>query len=120
MYVFSKNNKTWTCPDSSLVTIAHIQATDRDDAIKEGIVNNEIAKAYLEKLGFEVKRIEDSEPLTEVPTYAEANYYNRQHRELYDKLFYQDIGRPLTEEENEFCKAMYHAEEFACGLDGDR
>ena len=45
MYVFTKENKNWTCPDSSLVTIAHIQATDRDDAIKEGIVNNEIAKA---------------------------------------------------------------------------
>ncbi|MBQ2285534.1 MAG: hypothetical protein II244_07710 [Clostridia bacterium] len=118
MYVFTKENKNWTCPDSSLVTIAHIQATDRDDAIKEGIVNNEIAKAYLEKLGFEISHVEDPEPLTEVPKVAD--WYNRQHRELYNKLFYYGIDRPLTKEEDEFCKTMYHMEEFACGLDGDR
>lgn len=118
MYVFTKDNKTWTCPDSSLIIIARIQASDREDAFKDLIVNNELAKAYLEKQGFEVNHVEDPEPITEVPKIAD--WYNRQHRELYDKLFYQDIGRPLTKEENEFCKAMYHTEEFACGLDGDR
>ena len=118
MWIFKKNEKSWTCPDESLVAIAHIQATDRDDAIKEAIINNDIAKAYLEKLGFEVEQIKDPEPLTEVP--KTPSWYNRTHRDLYDKLFYQDIGRPLTEEENEFCKTMYHFEEFACGLDGDR
>lgn len=118
MYVFSKNNKTWTCPDNSLVTIAHIQATDRDDAIKDGIVNSEIAKAYLENLGFEISHVEDPKPITEVPKVP--NWYDRTHRDLYNKLFYQEVGRPLTEEENEFCKTMYHFEEYACGLDGDR
>jgi hypothetical protein len=39
--------------------------------------------------------------------------------QLYNKLFYYDIGRELTEEEKEFCKTMYHMEEVACGLDGD-
>jgi hypothetical protein len=38
--------------------------------------------------------------------------------ELYKKLFYTDIGRPLTKEENEFCHMMYVAEEHKCGLDG--
>lgn len=118
MWIFKKGDKSWTCPDSSLVTIAHIQATDRDDAIKEGIVNNEIAKAYLEKLGFEVSYIKDPESLTEIPKVAD--WYNRQHRELYNKLFYQEMNRPLTKEEHDFCVAMYHAEEFASGLDGDR
>jgi hypothetical protein len=118
MYLFAKNGKSWTCPDSSLIAVARIQASDRDDAFKDLIVNNEIAKAYLEKQGFEVKRVEDEEPITEVPKVAD--WSNRQHRELYDKLFYQDIGRPLTEEEHDFCTAMYHAEEFMCGLDGDR
>jgi hypothetical protein len=39
--------------------------------------------------------------------------------QLYNKLFYYDIGRELTEEEKEFCKTMYHMEECACGLDGE-
>jgi hypothetical protein len=39
--------------------------------------------------------------------------------QLYNKLFYYDIGRELTEEEKEFCKTMYNMEEVACGLDGD-
>lgn len=116
MYVFSKEKKSWTCPDSSLVAIARIQATDRDDAIKESITTNEIAKAYLEKLGFEVAHVDDPEPITEVPKVA--NWYDRSHRDLYNRLFYYDVGRELTEEEKEFCKTMYHMEEYACGLDG--
>ena len=40
--------------------------------------------------------------------------------QLYKELFYSNIGRELTEEEEEFCKTMYHLEEYACGLDGDR
>lgn len=116
MWSFRKEGKTWTCPDNSLCAIACIQATDRDDAIKEGILNNDIAKAYLESLGFEVEHIEDTKPLTEVP--KQIDFRDRRCWDLYNKLFYQDIGRPLTEEENEFCKRMYHAEEVACGLDG--
>lgn len=120
MWIFKKNEKSWSCPDASLVTIARIQATDRDDDFKDFIVNNDMAKNYLKRLGFEIEHIADDEPLEKIPTYYEANWYNRQHRDLYDKLFYQKMNRPLTEAENEFCKAMYHAEEFACGLDGDR
>ena len=118
MWSFKKSEKVWTCPELSLVQIARIQASDRDDAFKECIVNNEIAKAYLEKQGFEVNHVEDPEPITEVPKVA--NWNDRGCRELYDKLFYHEMDRPLTEAEEEFCKQMYHAEEYACGLDGDR
>lgn len=44
------------------------------------------------------------------------NYWH--DRILYDKLFYHDIGRELTPEEERFCTKMYHYEEYACGLDG--
>lgn len=118
MWNFKKGDKSWTCPDSSLIIIARIQASDREDAFKDLIVNNELAKAYLEKQGFEVNHVEDEEPITEVPKVAD--WYNRQHRELYNKLFYQEMNRPITKEEHDFCVAMYHAEEFASGLDGDR
>ena len=117
MWILEKNSKIYTCPKGNLKTIAYIQAMDR--GIKKGPVHDdESAKKYLESLGFKISCGEEEEPLTEVP--AVPQYGNRQHRELYNKLFYQDIGRPLTEEENEFCKAMYHMEEVACGLDGDR
>lgn len=47
------------------------------------------------------------------------NWNNMADRALYDKLFYSDNdGKPLTEQEEEFCKTMYHFEEYACGLDG--
>lgn len=118
MWVFAKDGKSWTCPQNSLIQIARIQASDRDDAFKECIVNNEIAKAYLEKQGFEVTELPEPEEPTEVPKVA--NWYNHSHRALYDKLFYHEMDRPLTEAENEFVKQMYHAEEYACGLDGDR
>lgn len=117
MWIFKKENKSWTCPDGSLIVIAHIQATDRNDAIKESIVNNEIAKAYLEKLGFEVEQVKEPEPLTEVPKYAD--FYNRQHWDLYEKLINKPDSK-LTKEQRDFCTRMYHAEEYACGLDGDR
>ena len=116
MWVFKKEDKSWTCPDSSLVTIARIQACDRDDAIKEGIINNEIAKVYLEKLGFEVTHFEEK-PLKEIPKYAD--FYNKQHWDLYNKLNCKPDSE-LTKEERDFCIRMYHAEEYACGLDGDR
>lgn len=120
MWIFKKKDseQSWTCSDSSLCAVAHIQATDRNDAIKEAIINNDIAKDYLESLGFVVEYVPDAEPLTEIPKVA--NWYDRTHRELYDKLFYQKMDRPLTEVENEFVKQMYHMEEVACGLDGDR
>lgn len=48
------------------------------------------------------------------------DYRDRQDRILYEKLFYHNNnGVPLTEQENEFCKTMYHMEEYASGLGGD-
>ena len=47
------------------------------------------------------------------------NWNNTQDRALYNELFYGNKNyEELTEEEEEFCKTMYHMEEFACGLDG--
>ena len=49
------------------------------------------------------------------------NWYDYNDRKLYDELFYtRKENKILTEQEEEFCKTMYHYEEFACGLDGDR
>lgn len=48
----------------------------------------------------------------------QPNWYNTQDRLLYDELFYHDVGRPLTEDEERFCNTMYHYEEYASGLDG--
>lgn len=45
--------------------------------------------------------------------------WNTEDRQLYEKLFYQKMDRELTEKEEDFVRAMYHLEEFACGLDGD-
>ena len=75
MWIFAKEGKSWTCPDSSLVQFARIQASDNDELIKDGILNNDIAKAYLISKGFEVSRVEDDPPLTEVPKVA--NWYDR-------------------------------------------
>jgi hypothetical protein len=47
------------------------------------------------------------------------DWNNRQDRLLYKKLFYHPMNRELTEQEEYFCRIMYHLEEFACGLDGD-
>ena len=116
MWVFKKNEKTWTCPDSSLVTIARIQASDRDDEIKEKIFNGEIAKEYLESLGFEVEYIQE-EPLKEVPEYYEARWHNPQHRKLWEEINHKSFnGVPLTEKERAFDIAMYHLEEGYAGL----
>ena len=116
MYVFSKNNKTWTCPDSSIQELALIQADTQED--KKLIKDEKTAVEYMKYCGFDISHVEDPKPITEVPKVP--NWYDRTHRDLYNKLFYQEVGRPLTEEENEFCKTMYHFEEYACGLDGDR
>jgi hypothetical protein len=48
------------------------------------------------------------------------NWFDRQDRQLYEQLMYASgYGRNMSEEESDFCKVMYHMEEFACGLDGD-
>ena len=48
------------------------------------------------------------------------NYNSTEDRILYDKLFYRNNnGKPLTAQEENFCKTMYHMEEYASGLGGD-
>ncbi len=49
------------------------------------------------------------------------NYFNAQDRARYDHLFYHNNNNlPLTTIEELFVHSMYHQEEVACGLDGDR
>lgn len=48
------------------------------------------------------------------------NWNNMEDRMLYKKLFYHDNWEKLTEQEQDFCKTMYHFEEYVSGLDGDR
>lgn len=48
------------------------------------------------------------------------SWYDRSDRKLYEQLFYMaSNGYNMEEEEWEFCKRMYHMEEYANGLDGD-
>lgn len=47
------------------------------------------------------------------------NYYDWADRELYEKLIVKDDDK-LTQEERRFVNTIYHQEEYACGLDGDR
>lgn len=113
MWVFTKNGKNWTCPDSSLIQIARIHASDGDE---EKIFNGDAAKKYLEKLGFEVTYIQE-EPLKEVPEYYETRWNNSQHRKLWEEISNKSFnGVPLTDKERAFDIAMYHAEEANAGL----
>jgi len=48
------------------------------------------------------------------------DWSNSSDRALYFELFYTKTPRPLTEQEQSFVNWMYHAEEYASGLDGDR
>lgn len=49
------------------------------------------------------------------------NWFSSEDQRLYDKLFYHNNnGKPLTDKEDEFVTTMYHFEEYASGLDGDR
>ena len=117
MWVLEKEGRQYTCPKNNLYTLALMHQMDR--GITHGNIHDDLsAKEVLEKQGFVISEIEEPKDLTEIPKVA--NWYNSQHRELYDRLFYGRLERELTEEENEFCKTMYHMEEVACGLDGDR
>lgn len=117
MWVLEFKGKQYTCPKNNLYTLALMHQLDR--GITQGNIHDDLsAKEVLEKNGFVITEVEEPKDITEIPKIAD--WYNRQHRELYDRLFYQKMDRPLTEAENEFCKQMYHAEEYACGLDGDR
>ena len=47
------------------------------------------------------------------------NWNDRKDRATYDELFYGKTEyEDLTDEQQDFCKKMYHLEEFASGLDG--
>ena len=102
-----------TIPQESIKAFALMRQLDKK--VTHGKIHD-IATA-IESLideGFEVKEIEEK-PLTEIPKVP--NRYNRQHRDLYDKLERKSDSE-LTEEERRFCITMYHMEEYACGLDG--
>ena len=115
MYILKINGKVYTLPDANLTAFAYVQATDRK--IPAGVIDtDDKAIKFLQNIGFEISKTKDPEELTEIPQCP--NYNNPQHRDLYNRLFYHDIGRELTPEEDRFCKSMYHMEEFACGLDG--
>lgn len=113
MWILEFKGKTYTCPKGSLKPFAMMHAKDRKKA-EETINYDFSAREYLEAQGFKISEVDDP-ILTEIPKIADWN--NPAHRELYDKLFYHG-DRKLTEEENDFCKQMYHMEEYACGLDG--
>jgi hypothetical protein len=114
MWIFAKDGYSWTCPDSSLIQLARIQASDRGE--EEKIFNGEVAKKYLENLGFEIQYQAD-EPLKEIPKRYEARWNNPQHRALYEEINRKSFnGVPLTEAEREFDIAMYHLEEGYAGL----
>lgn len=55
MYVFSKNGKSWTCPDSSIKIIAQLQA--ETDEEKNMIFDNKTAEQYMQFKGFEIERV---------------------------------------------------------------
>lgn len=45
------------------------------------------------------------------------SWNNRQDRVLYEELLHK---KNKIEQEEKFCRIMYHYEEYASGLDGDR
>ena len=48
------------------------------------------------------------------------NYNDSTDKALYEELFYKrNNGKPLTSQESDFVRYMYHMEEYASGLDGD-
>ena len=114
MYSLKFKDSEYTIPKENLKAFALFEAMRRG-VQKGNIHDEETAKEYLESIGFECS-LQKQEPLMEAPKVAD--WYNPQHRELYRKLFYQRMNRELTDEELDFCKDMYHAEEYACGLDG--
>lgn len=54
-------------------------------------------------------------------TLIRPDYRDRHDRMLYQQLFYNKnkLDRPLTQQEEKFCKDMYHQEEYYNNLDGD-
>jgi hypothetical protein len=46
-----------------------------------------------------------------------ADWFDLEAREIYYKLW-EKPAESRTKEENDFMTRMYHAEEYACGLDG--
>ena len=52
-------------------------------------------------------------------TLEKPNWNDYHDRLLYNQLSCYILDRKLTEQEEKFCKTMYHFEEFDCGLDGN-
>ena len=116
MYRLTVKDSIFTIPKENIGMFAYVKAQDNGQIIDPRNIDGAIA--YLESIGIKVEDEPKQEDLTKVPECPDWN--NRQHRDLYNKLFYQKIDRPLTVEEKKFCSTMYHLEEYACGLDGDR
>ena len=113
-YEIKRKEQVFTIPRETITAFALMQQLDK--GVTHGKIHDvETAIESLVEDGFEVREL-DEKPLSDVPQVP--NWYNAQHRDLYDKLFYQKMDRPLTKEEDEFCRRMYHMEEYACGLDG--
>ena len=116
MYKLTVKDSVFTIPKESIIMFALHKALE--NGITYGkIHDSETAIEYLESIGIKIECIGSETDLTEIPKMPQWN--NSQHRGLYDKLFYRDIDRELTDEEEHFVKTMYHMEEYACGLDGD-
>lgn len=111
MYKLRVKDKVFTIPKGDIGLFAYLKAADSGINIdpKDGVG----AIEYLRAIGIMVEEIIETSDVPEKPDWG-----NRAHRDLYDKLFYRNGGRQLTQAENEFCKTMYHLEEYACGLDG--
>ena len=114
MYRLKVKDSVFTIPKENIGLLAFTKAQDMDVVIDPN--DKEMAIRFLEGIGIKVESIDKETDLIEIPKVHQWN--NIQHRNLYNRLFYQDIGRELTDEENEFCTTMYHFEEYACGLDG--
>lgn len=54
MYVFAKNGKSWTCPDSSIKFIAQLQADTEEE--KNMIYSDEEAVKYMQYKGFDIQK----------------------------------------------------------------
>lgn len=113
-YELKFNGQNFTIPNESIVAFALMRQLDKN--VTHGRIHDiKTAIESLIKQGFEVQELNENN-ISDIPKVP--NWYNVEHRNLYNKLFYHEIGRELTNEEKEFCKKMYHMEECACGLDG--
>ena len=105
MYLLTRNEKTFTCPNDSIMPLAQMQS-----GFKSKVYDIDTAIKCLESLGFEVSAQEDK-PVIGIP--ESPDWYDSNHRDLYYKLMQKENP---TDEEERFCTRMYHLEEGAAGL----